>query len=357
MVSPDEVAMLLSPRVRAQTRLRLALAITCVLLSACGSKVGESPTSNGQLADGPLAQKLKNEVSDTGALVHLQAFQKIADENGGNRAAPSPGFEASVDYVTGTLRGAGYDVSTPNYELSQEHGGGQVTLRNVIAQTRTGDPGHVVMIGAHVDSVKSGPGIVDDGSGVATLLEIANHLGASAPLRNAVRFAFFGSEETGSQGSRGYVKSLSADDREKIKLYLNVDMVASPNGGYLAQGGKGDDKSTSGPPGSATVARILADQLAKTGASAKIIKFAGDDESPFVDANIPSGGAENGDRKQKSQEQAQAWGGQASEAFDPCYHKACDRLDNVNPVVLNHYLHAIAGTVAYFAMSDETRSR
>lgn len=349
--------MLLLRPARARTRRRLALALITCVLSACGSEIAESPNPNVPVVDGQLAQRLMNEVSNAGALVHLQALQKIADENGGNRAAPSPGFEASADYVIAALRGAGYYVSTPNYELAQQDGGGQVTLRNVIAQTRTGDPGRVLIIGAHLDSVEQGPGIVDDGSGVATLLEIANRLGAAAPLRNAVRFAFFGSEETGSQGSRGYVKNLSADDRGKIMAYLNVDMVASSNGSYFVQGGKGDDKSASGPPGSATVARILADQLAKTGVGAETIEFVGDDESPFVDANIPSGGAENGDREEKSQEQAQAWGGQANEPFDPCYHQACDRLDNVNLVVLNHYLRAIAGTVAYFATSDETGFR
>jgi aminopeptidase S len=83
----------------------------------------------------------------------------------------------------GVLRGAGLDVSTPTYQLSADDrsdsgGGGPVTLRNVIAQTRTGDPNHAVMIGAHLDSVPEGPGVVDDGSGVASLLEIATHLGA-----------------------------------------------------------------------------------------------------------------------------------------------------------------------------------
>lgn len=357
-----------------QSRLRLALlVITFMILSDCVSTIpeaqpsaqpptgqpptGQPPTvqpSSAQPADGQLAQKLANEVSDTGAFVHLQALQRIADEHGGNRAAPSPGYEASVDYVIGVLRAAGYDVSTPTYE--EGGGDGGVMLRNVIAQTRSGDPGSIVMIGAHLDSVKNGPGIVDDGSGVATLLEIANHLGASAPIRNAVRFAFFGSEEHGAQGSIAYVESLSTEDRRRIMLYLNVDMVASPNAGYFAQGGKGDDKSASGPPGSATVARILAGELAKTGVTPEIIEFARDDESPFVEANIPSGGAENGDRKEKSEEQARAWGGQAGEAFDRCYHMACDSLDNGNRVVLNHYLHALAGTLAYFATSSATLS-
>ncbi len=336
--------------------LRLAIALIIFLpLAACSATNPEPPSTDAPVKDGRLAQELKGDVSESGAFTHLQALQRIADENGGNRASPSPGFAASVDYVIGALRGAGYEVETPSY-VAQEHGGGRVMLPNVIAQTRTGDPGRVVMIGAHLDSVKNGPGIVDNGSGVATLLEIADHLAASPPVRNAVRFAFFGSEETGLEGSTGYVESLSAGERRKIMLYLNVDMVASPNGGYLVQGGEGHDESAAGPPGSAAVGRALADQLATTGVKAEITEFVGDDESPFVEAGIPSGGAENGDSAVKSQEQARKWGGQAGQVFDRCFHAACDRLDNVNRVVLDHYLHAIAGTVAHFATSDERLS-
>ena len=123
----------------------------------------------------------------------------------------------------------------------------QRAQRNVIAQTRTGDPDQVVMIGAHLDSVSDGPGIVDNGSGVATLLEIATQLGADPSVQNTVRFAFFGDEENGAEGSSGYVQGLSPDERKKIKLYLNVDMVASPNGGYFVQGGKGNDAEEEAP--------------------------------------------------------------------------------------------------------------
>lgn len=340
-----------------RSRLRLALAVIAfVLVSGCGSTTTPQAPPGVPAADGPLARQLADEVSDTGAFAHLEALQKIADGNGGNRASPGPGYESSVDYVTGVLRAAGYDVSTPTYDASDEGGSG-ATVRNVIAQTRSGDPGSIVVIGAHLDSVTEGPGIVDDGSGVATLLEIATHLGASPPVQNAVRFAFFGSEEEGSLGSTGYVDSLSADDRGKIMLYLNVDMVASPNAGYFVQGGKGGDKAASGPPGSATVAQILADQLVRTGVTPEIIEFVGDDETPFIEADIPSAGAENGDSEKKSEQQAQAWGGKAGEVFDRCYHMACDRLDNVDRDVLDHYLHALAGTLAHFATSSEKLSR
>jgi aminopeptidase S len=336
-------------------RIRVVLVLVAVVLFA-----GCAPNASPDLdlrTDGQLVKDLSGKVSGDAAMVHLRALQRIADENGGNRATPGAGYDASIDYVVGVLRAAGFDVSTPNYEVRGEHHDDSVQARNVVAQTRTGDPNRVVIIGAHLDSVTKGPGIVDNGSGVATLLEIANQLGASPPVANAVRFAFFGSEEAGKQGSRGYVNGLSPEDRAKILLYLNVDMVASSNGGYFVQGGKGVRKSKSGPPGSATVARVLADRLESSGVVAENIEFASDDETAFIDANIPVGGAENGDRKKKSEEQAKAWGGKAGEVFDPCYHSACDRLDNVNREVLDRYLRAIAGTVAYFANSNQKPQR
>jgi aminopeptidase S len=172
-----------------------------------------------------------------------------------------------------------------------------------------------------------------------------------------VRFAFFDDEESGAVGSTGYVEGLSAADRKKIKLYLNVDMVASPNGGYFVQGGEGDNLETAGPAGSATIGKVLADQLTKSGVtSPEFIEFVGDDESPFIEAGIPVGGAENGDAEEKTAKQAKAWGGRAGQVYDRCYHEACDTVDNVNRSVLSHYLRALAGTLAHFATStDELR--
>jgi aminopeptidase S len=354
------------------SRIRLLFVGILVILAAaaCGTGVVEpQPTAPPPTAPSPTApqatrskatapepvRQLAGQVSDASAMKHMQALQKIADEHGGNRATGTPGYEASVKYVVGVLRGAGFKVSTPTYEASgDDDEGASGTGRNVIAQTRTGDPGRVVMIGAHLDSVPEGPGIVDDGSAVASLLEIATQLGADPSVQNMVRFAFFDNEESGVVGSTGYVEGLSAADRKKIKLYLNVDMVASPNGGYFVQGGKGRDREAAGPAGSVTIGRVLADQLAKTGvASPEIIEFVGDDESPFIEAGIPVGGAENGDAEDKTARQAKAWGGKARQPYDHCYHEACDTIDNVNRDVLNHYMRAIAGTLAHFATSTD----
>lgn len=324
--------------------LRFATAIILTVLVGCASS---GPSGSAPPAGNPLQSDLVADVTGERAFTHLEELQRIADRNGGNRASPGPGYDASVDYVAGILRTAGYAVSTPAFE----DGG---TVRNVIAQTRTGNPEQVVMAGAHLDSVPAGPGINDNGSGAAALLEIAVQLGGSPPVHNAVRFAWWGSEEEGLIGSTHYVESLGDDDLDRIALYLNLDMVASPNPGYLVQGGEGRRERSSGPAGSEAVADVLVEQLAATGVEAETTEFEGDsDYAPFVDAGIASGGALSGDAQRKTAGQAARWGGQAGEYFDPCYHSACDRLDNIDATALDRYTDAVAGTVAHFAVSTD----
>lgn len=286
---------------------------------------------------------------------HLVALQQIADEHAGNRASPGPGYEASVRYVVAVLGAAGYHVSTPSYPLPKHRRrrGGPTCCRNVIAQTRTGDPRRVVVVGAHLDSVTNGPGINDNGSGVAALLQIATWLGGSPPVGNAIRFAFWGSEEDGLAGSKRYVKTLSRGDRGRILLYLNLDMIASPNAGYFVQGGEGKSRTKSGPPGSAQVACVLVEQLAATGVIAKTTTFDRDsDYAAFIDAGIPSGGVWSGDSHKKSRKQARRWGGRAGRPFDPHYHTRRDRLDKLNHAALDRFTRAVASTLALFAVSN-----
>src|SRR5215213_7881274 len=100
-------AMTFSSSMAVHSRLRLALVlILFVILSGCGSNVPEAPPtpqssipqpSSDQPStarpEGQLAPRLANAVNDAGAFVHLEALQKIANENGGHRASPSPGYE------------------------------------------------------------------------------------------------------------------------------------------------------------------------------------------------------------------------------------------------------------------------
>ena len=83
------------------------------------------------------------------------------------------------------------------------------------------------MAGAHLDSVQDGPGINDNGSGSAALLETAIQMAKVKPA-NTVRFAWWGAEESGLLGSEHYVAGLTEDEADAIALYLNFDMVALP---------------------------------------------------------------------------------------------------------------------------------
>lgn len=122
------------------------------------------------------------------------------------------------------------------------------TTYNVIAETIAGDHDNVVLSGGHSDSVRAGPGINDDGSGIIGLLEIAKQLTAFS-VNNAVRFAFWSAEEIGLVGSTKYVESLSPEELAKIAVYLNFDMIASPNFVYAIYDGDGSAFNLTGPPG------------------------------------------------------------------------------------------------------------
>ena len=105
----------------------------------------------------------------------------------------------------------------------------QRTARNVIGELAGTAGDRVVMAGAHLDSVPAGPGVNDDGSGVATLLALANRIGAGPRPAATIRLGFWTAEELGLYGSRAYVRGLSAAERRRIRSYVNLDMVGSPN--------------------------------------------------------------------------------------------------------------------------------
>ena len=419
---------------------------------------------------------------------HLVALQRIADQNGGNRASGNPGYEASVDYVAGKLRDAGFDVSTPEFsyqayeresvslrvagqpteadaleyspatprggvtaalavptvddtpgceptdydgtnvtgavvlvkrgacdfaqkaKVAADRGakaviiynnvdgplngtlgdpskatiptagvtkqvgeslagraGTEVTLdiqarlkdittRNVVAQTRTGRPDNVVMAGAHLDSVPEGPGINDDGTGSAGLLATALKMGGSPQVRNAVRFAFWGAEESGLVGSTKWVRSQSFEQQLDIALYLNFDMIGSPNAGYFAYDGDDSDHQGAGPgpQGSAQIEKDFVDAMAAQGVQVEGTDFDGrSDYGEFIAVGIPSGGLFTGAEGIKTPEQAAKWGGTAGRAYDPNYHQPGDTLANVDRVALGRNVRALASVIDGYSQSTE----
>ena len=230
--------------------------------------------------------------------------------------------------------------------------------RNVIAQTKTGSKENVVMAGAHLDSVPDGPGINDNGSGVAAVLETAVQLGSSPDVQNAVRFGFWGAEEEGLLGSTHYVESLDVDALKDIALYLNFDMLASPNPGYFTYDGDQSTLPSSGvprvPEGSAGIERTLAAYLKAAGKTPQDTDFNGrSDYDGFTRAGIPAGGLFAGAEDTMTSEQAKLWDGKADQPFDPNYHKASDTLDHIDRGALDIQGRGVAYSIGLYA-KDET---
>ncbi|MDG4663365.1 M28 family metallopeptidase [Mycobacterium sp. 236(2023)] len=227
--------------------------------------------------------------------------------------------------------------------------------RNVIAQTKTGDPKNVVVVGAHLDSVQSGAGINDNGSGVATVLETALQLGGEPQTTNAVRFAFWGAEEVSMDGSKKYLRSLSEDQLDDIALYLNFDMLGSPNAGFFTD--DGDQSTQTGtvvpaPEGSAGIERLLAGRLSMVGVRpADIPLQRTTDYGPFLAAGIPVGGLTTGSSQRKTDVQARLWGGKAGEPFDPNYHTRRDNIDNIDRDALGIMASSAAFAIGTYAES------
>ncbi|MGL4306704.1 MAG: M28 family peptidase [Mycobacteriaceae bacterium] len=225
--------------------------------------------------------------------------------------------------------------------------------RNILAQTKTGSATDVVLVGAHLDSVPAGPGINDNGTGVATILETALQLGSEPKIDNAVRFAFWGAEELGLIGSTKYVESLDIEQLKDISLYLNFDMLGSENAGYLTYDGDksgGQTDSVMVPEGSAGVERILVQGLAELGITAKDTDFDGrSDYGPFIKSGVPAGGIFTGAEEKMTSDEALLWGGKADTAFDANYHSATDNVAHVNRAALDKNADVVAKVIAAYA--------
>ncbi|MEU0200327.1 MULTISPECIES: M28 family metallopeptidase [unclassified Streptomyces] len=295
---------------------------TALLLAggAVADAASSAPSRAAAAPDIPLA----------GVKAHLSQLQSIATANGGNRAHGRPGYKASLDYLKAELDAAGYTTTVQQFTTSGRTG------YNLIADWPGGDPNQVVMAGSHLDSVSSGPGINDNGSGSAAVLETALAVSRAQykPAKH-LRFAWWGAEELGLVGSRHYVNRLATADRSRISAYLNLDMIGSPNPGYFVY----DDDPA--------IEKTFKDYFTGIGVPTEI-ETEGDgrsDHAPFKSAGVPVGGLFTGAGRTKTAAQAAKWGGTAGQAFDRCYHSSCDTTANINDTALNRNSDALAHAV------------
>ena len=211
---------------------------------------------------------------------------------------------------------------------------------SVVAELPGAPDAGVVMLGGHLDSVMDGPGINDNGSGTAVVLEVARWI-AGLEETPAFRFAFWAGEEEGLYGSWDYAHALSSSERESIEVYLNLDMVASPNAATLIYEASPED-----PPMNERVATLFERALADLGAGSEAHDLHGaSDHAAFEDVGIATGGLYSGSQERKTAEQAEDFGGAVGRPLDPCYHQPCDTLDNVGEVALETHAAALVAVL------------
>jgi aminopeptidase Y len=278
------------------------------------------------------------------------------------------GTDGRTDAFSGVLsNGAAVPVVGVPYEYGRSlaaRAGGPVRLavnavtgkrstRNVVADTGRDNKSALIVVGAHLDSVPEGPGINDNGSGSAAVLEAALRLAQEpAENRGRMRFAFWGAEERGLIGSRHHVGSLSEDERRQIAVYINLDMVGSPNFARFVRRATAEQEGLAAIVRDEIVTEFRAHDLPfeeRTGGRS------GSDDASFSQKGIPTVGLYTGASGRKPEKEAELFGGAADRAYDPCYHRACDTVDNINREVLEQHTQALVRTLRAAAVASRVQ--
>jgi hypothetical protein len=242
---------------------------------------------------------------------------------------------------------------------------------NVIADSKGGDPNNILVVDAHLDAIY-GAGMLDNASGSATILDIAQQL-KNTNTRNKLRFIWFGGEELGLLGSDYYVKNLPASELAKIKFDLDADVTATPN--YVA--GVIDPKDgvnlfgrTPGTPmppsiwGPSAIARDYGiDYLTSIGKNNILFSADGTDAFKFQQVGIPASGVLTGQDCCKLASDVDLFGGYEGnfEGNVPsddggCVDNPfrwCDNLSNNDPEVLTWMSKTFANMVGHMAYDTQ----
>jgi len=231
------------------------------------------------------------------------------------------------------------DPARSRVRLKVEAETGTRSTRNVLAE-RGEMKGPFIVVGAHLDSVSEGPGMNDNASGSAAVLEAALRLAGEPASGTPIRFAFWGAEERGLVGSRHHLDTLPEEERRRIRFYINLDMVGSVNFGRFVQ-----LSQTERTAETAGIIRAFTDYFETRNLPVeervRNQRGFGSDDAAFAAKNIPTLGLFTGAGNAKSEEHAARFGGQAGQPYDPCYHKACDTAENINRDVLGQMTDAL----------------
>ncbi|CAM4794732.1 unnamed protein product [Rotaria magnacalcarata] len=249
---------------------------------------------------------------------------------------------------------------------------------NICADTPTGDANQTIIIGSHSDSVPAGPGINDNGSGSAANLGLAVALArlfktsTYAKYKYRVRFCWWGAEEVGLLGSDDHVKQakISTVVGERLSDYLvnlNYDMLGSPNYIFGIYDGKtaNSDTPVTALPGSNKMTALYRQWFDEQNLPWNYTDFSGrSDYGPFLAEGIVAGGLFSGadgtktldERNYYDQMLGQGMGGIAGAIHDPCYHRQCDSIQNINVFAYEKMVQAAAYVLEQLARQDDLKT-
>jgi hypothetical protein len=297
-----------------------------------------------------------------------------------------------------------YKLGTQLVEATQNHLSSNASIRmfiapgntitvpipseNLCADTPTGDIFQTVVIGSHSDSVPEGPGINDNGrfiygefridslilyigsGAMATLVLALNlaHLFQTSSYEKylyRIRFCWWAAEERGMLGSYDHIEQANITNIEgnRLKDYammLNLDMLASPNYyfGIYESTLLPNLVSSTVKNASMKISQLFRDWFDKEKLPwDKSSLLISSDHVPFLVAGVPCGGLFSGADGIKTLEQRNRYdsmlghghGGIAGTKFDPCYHLACDTIENTNPFVYEMMVKSAAYALETFA--------
>ena len=244
---------------------------------------------------------------------------------------------------------------------------------NVIAESKGGDKNHVVVVDAHLDAIY-GAGMLDNASGSATILDIAQKMKNVEP-RNKLRFIWFGGEELGLLGSAYYVNNLASSELSHIGYDLDADVTATPNYTIGVLDPAGPDLfsgvSTNTFPNRVYKASMVARDQAiayfdSVGLNHELFSPAGTDAFSFNEVGIPASGLLTGQDCCKNQHEVDLFGGYLGNfegnipSFDGgCVDNPflwCDNLSNNDPNVLTFMSKAFASMTVQMAFDTKVMS-
>ena len=242
---------------------------------------------------------------------------------------------------------------------------------NLIADAPFGDPDHVVVVDAHLDSIY-GAGILDNASGSATILEIALKLAHTHSV-NQMRYIWFGGEEINLLGSKYYTRALAPNELGKIVFDLDADVTATPNYDILVADPTYAPNAAKFPANvvrqSAVGNAALLDYFANLGIPAQSARFGnqGTDSNSFALAGVPNSGILTQQDCCKAKWEVAIWGGYRGnyEGDIPSFnggcvdnpHRWCDNLaNNINMTIMETVSKGFAAATLTLAQ-DATLGR